>query len=247
MRQKGDNPIITLSNDIDLLFFKQPNVVNGKGYVYSNARQQFIEHLAEANGSDEFKYLAYTNDEIDAINREVRHRVYSNPKRIEKNETIVFNKYPYMGHYINEELKIEDLDIVTDYLDIPTSKTKWDQNNEPIGNMDRVKLKFYLINNEVRVLHEQSDRVYRDILMSVKQKCNNEDWDFRSKKYVEEKLFADFKYNHAITVHKSQGSTYKQVVINIGNIMFSKKTDERQRMLYTAITRSSDLVILYNV
>lgn len=246
-RQGPDNPIITLANDTDLLFFKQPNIVNGKGYTYSNNQGQFIESLAEANGTDEFKYLAFTNQQIDSINMMVRNRIYGTPKRIEQDEVIVFNKYPYLKHYINKELKVIDLDIVTDYIEIPNRKTKWDAMGEHNGQMDRIKLKYYYINNEVKILHEHSDRVYKEILAAVRQKCNTEDWDFRSKKYVEEKIFADFKYNHAITVHKSQGSTYKQVVINIGNILFNPSADDRQRMLYTAITRASDLIILNNV
>ena len=60
-------------------------------------------------------------------------------------------------------------------------------------------------------------------------------------------LFATFKYNHALTVHKSQGSTYKQAIINIKNIEMNPNKKEKKRLLYTAITRASDLVILYNV
>lgn len=247
MRQKGDNPIIGLSKDIDLLFFKQPNIKDGKGYTYSNNESLFIESLAEANGTDEFKYLAFTNQQIDSINQKVRNRIYKNPHRIEVNETIVFNKYPYFKHYINEELKVEDLDIVTDYIEIPNRHTKWDSLGEHNGCMDKIKLKYYYINNEIKILHEHSDRIYKDLLSSFRIKCNTEDWDFRNKKYVEERIFADFKYNHAITVHKSQGSTYKQIIINIGNIMFNPNADDRQRMLYTAITRASDLIILNNV
>lgn len=246
VRQGAGNPIITLSNDTDLLFFKEPNVIEGKGYVYSNDRASFIESLAEVNGSDEFKFIAWTNPVVDSLNKDVRLRIYTNPKKIENGESIVFNK-PYFKHYTNEELKIEEVDIVTDYIDIPTKETKWDSNGEPIGRMDKIKLKYYFINSEVKVIHEHSEGVFQDLFFTIKNKCNNSDWDFRAKKYIEDKLFADFKYNHALTIHKAQGSTYKQGVIDIGNIMFNQKADERQRMLYTAITRFSDLIILNNV
>lgn len=245
-RQSADNPIIALSNDTDLLFFKQPNIINGKGYLYSEAEDQFIENLAESNGSDEFKYIAYMNDVVDRLNRATRERIYGTPKKIEQNETIVFNK-PFLKHYTNEELKVTDLDIITDYIYIPTAKTKWDANGDHTGPMDKIKLKYYRINDEINIVHEQSEKIFRDIHLSVKIKCATEDWSYLSKKYIENKIFADFKYNHAITVHKAQGSTYKQVVLNIGNMMFNKKADERQRMLYTAITRASDLIILNNV
>lgn len=44
-----------------------------------------------------------------------------------------------------------------------------------------------------------------------------------------------------------QGSTYKTTVVNIGNINFNSNLEEKQRLLYTAVTRASDLVILNNV
>jgi exodeoxyribonuclease-5 len=245
VRQGANNPIIDLSHDIDMIFFKQPNVVDGKGYIYSNAKDQFIETLAEVNGSDDFKYLAYVNTDIDSMNKAVRERIYTTPRRVEEGEYIVFNK-PFLKHFTNEEVKIESLDVVTDYIDIPTAKTKYDEDYMPFGAMDKIKLKYYRVNDEFNVLHEQSDKIFHSICMSVKDKCNHNDWSFYAKKYVEEKLFVDFKYNHAITVHKSQGSTYKECVINIGNIMINNKADERQRMLYTAVTRASDLIILTN-
>lgn len=247
VRQGATNPIIELSNDTDLIFFKEPHIVEGKGYVYSDARDQFIESLAEANGCDDFKYLAYTNDEIDLLNKQVRERVYGSPRKIEKGETLVFHK-PFGNHFTSEELKVTELDVVTDFVSIPRKTTKWEGTDvEPIGEMDKIKMKFYRINDEVNVIHEHSEAIFANLKYDIKQKCNHEDWDFRANKYMEDKLFAQTKYNHAITVHKSQGSTYKEVVINIGNIMFNNKVDERQRMLYTAITRASNLVILNNV
>ena len=45
---------------------------------------------------------------------------------------------------------------------------------------------------------------------------------------------------------RMQGSTYKNVIINVGNIETDFDKKERKRLLYTAITRASDMVILYN-
>jgi superfamily I DNA/RNA helicase len=60
-------------------------------------------------------------------------------------------------------------------------------------------------------------------------------------------IFAKIKYNHALTVHKSQGSTYKTVALNVKDISFNPNEKEKQRLFYTGITRASDLLILYNV
>lgn len=44
-----------------------------------------------------------------------------------------------------------------------------------------------------------------------------------------------------------QGSTYKQAIVNIKNININKNYKEKTRLLYTAVTRASELLILYNV
>jgi|JI6StandDraft_1071083.scaffolds.fasta_scaffold01817_15 ATP-dependent exoDNAse (exonuclease V) alpha subunit len=43
-----------------------------------------------------------------------------------------------------------------------------------------------------------------------------------------------------------QGSTYKKAIINVKDINQNFKSDERTKLFYTAVTRASDLVILYN-
>lgn len=44
-----------------------------------------------------------------------------------------------------------------------------------------------------------------------------------------------------------QGSTYKQVIVNIRNLNINRNSKELLRLLYTAITRASELLILYKV
>ena len=51
--------------------------------------------------------------------------------------------------------------------------------------------------------------------------------------------FAQLNYGYCITVHKSQGSTFKNVFIDIMDIFKNFNQMERLKCLYTAITRSS--------
>lgn len=51
--------------------------------------------------------------------------------------------------------------------------------------------------------------------------------------------FAQLNYGYSITVHKSQGSTFKNVFIDIQDIFSNQNQSERLKCLYTAITRSS--------
>ena len=41
-----------------------------------------------------------------------------------------------------------------------------------------------------------------------------------------------------------QGSTYQQVIVNINNLAINKNQKEHKRLLYTAVTRASELLIL---
>lgn len=245
IRQGEGNPIIDLSRDIDLLYFKEPNIIDGKGYLYNNDRSTIIETLAEVNGTDEVKYLTYTNDDVDAINIAVRNRIYKNPEKIELGEILVFNS-PLGDIYTSKEVKVEALEIVTDLIPVAKYDTKFDKDDMPINTMDNVKMKFYRVNNSFMIVHEQSEQLFKTISKYLENNCNKRGWNWKAY-YNFTELFADTKYNHAITVHKSQGSTYNQAIINIENIHLNRNTEERQRLLYTAITRASDLVILNNV
>jgi len=51
--------------------------------------------------------------------------------------------------------------------------------------------------------------------------------------------FADINYGYAITCHKSQGSTYHNVFIDVEDIFKNENEDDSRRCLYTAITRAS--------
>jgi hypothetical protein len=245
IRQGAGNPIIDLSNDLDMIYFKEPNMINGKGYTYSNAKHVLIDNLAEVNGTDEMKYLAFTNSAVDEMNKLVRQKRYGNPNKIEKDETIVFNS-PFGNFYTNQEIKVETVETVTDYILVPSNTTRYDKDNIPISNTDRIKVKYYRINDRINVLHEQSEYIFKKILDGIIFYCSKHGWDWRGKFYFAEQ-FADIKYNHAITVHKSQGSTYKEAILNIGDILICRDINERTRLLYTGITRASDVVILNNV
>lgn len=247
IRQGEGNPIIDLSRDLDLIYFKSPCIKNGKGYIYNDNKMQLIDELAEVNGTDDLKYLAYTNIDVDAMNRAVRVRRYGeNVRRIEKDETIVFNS-PHGNFYTSKEVKVDKFSIITDYVYIPSEKTKFSNvDQQPLNDLQKIKMKYYRVNDAFNVVHEDSDLVYKEVYASLKENNKRYTWDGRGYHYFAS-LFADITYNHALTVHKSQGSTYKEAIINIGNIGFNRNEIEKQRMLYTAVTRASNIVILNNV
>lgn len=267
VRQRDGNPIINLSRNLNLINSKESSKTESGGYIFTDDYNKIIKTLAYVNGSDELKYLAYTNTEVNKVNKDVRKEIYGlNPAKIEIEETIVFDA-PYKDFYTNEEIKVERLLVREKVF---TFKTGIDVKNKSIKT-ETATLKYYSINykeatkevfdsedvwdsknslkqieDNVIVIHEDSEKKLNDISIYLKNKAKNRqiEWiDYYS--FVEQ--FASMKYNHAITIHKSQGSTYKQAILNVRDANLNQDILERTRLFYTAVTRASDLLILYNV
>ena len=62
-------------------------------------------------------------------------------------------------------------------------------------------------------------------------------WQFFYKYYID--LFADIGYGYCITVHKSQGSTYDNVYVDLKDIVRNNRNDAKE-CVYTAVTRAAD-------
>lgn len=69
-------------------------------------------------------------------------------------------------------------------------------------------------------------------------------WDFYYFQFIDQ--FADIIYGYAITTHKSQGSTYKNVYIEMSDIVHNNPNDKNSHQcLYTAVTRASDKIKIF--
>ena len=54
-------------------------------------------------------------------------------------------------------------------------------------------------------------------------------------------LFAEVGYGYCITSHKSQGSTYNNVYVDVSNILnYNRDEIDGLKCLYTAVTRTAD-------
>ena len=258
IRQGEGSPIIDLSRNLNLLSGTESVITpDGKGYTHSRDMPYILQELAKVNGTDELKYLAWTNKEVDLVNSTVRKMIYGSPRKLEVDETIVFNN-PYNNvYYTNQEVMIKTLEVKT-----LSFNNIMNGNSSIFNNVkdDKLYYKVYVANAKreqsdfkgdgkytketIIVIHEDSEKKLTIYLNKLKAACKNRmlDWvDF----FKFKERFADFKYNHALSVHKSQGSTYKKCVINVSNIAFNKNKKERVRLLYTAVTRASDLVVIY--
>jgi hypothetical protein len=69
-------------------------------------------------------------------------------------------------------------------------------------------------------------------------------WDFYYKELIDK--FADVGYGYSMTVHKSQGSTYNRVFVDMKDIIKrNPKERESYQCLYTAVTRASKEIHIF--
>lgn len=252
IRQGAGNPIIDLSRDIKLVNGNAPSLVTTEsgqyiGYLHTKDREKIYQTLAHYNGTDDVKYLAWTNIEIEAVNRKVRQIIYgAKPSKVELGETLVFSK-PYGEHYTNEEVRVVSLAVVPFNLVFPTARTiiKNGELQSGPGSYDIEPITVYRVNSDILVLHEESKRKYNELCRELKNLCIRQTSPWVNYFWFIEQL-AQITYNHAITVHKSQGSTYKKAIISVTNINQNRKFEEKCKLFYTAVTRASELVILYH-
>ena len=257
VRQGQGNPIIDLSRNLDWISSKEEKLFitpdSQVGYTYTHDRGRIVKSLAEVNGTDELKYLAWTNKEVDNINFFTRKAIYTNPNKIELDEALIFNA-PYAETYFtNQEVRVEELGIDKVTLKYLKKNVRGTTQVE-VGH---ITLKLYRINIDsvkvndampsgIIVVHEDSQKDFDNLKRFMASQCKQSLLQWRDY-YTFLDQFADVKYNHAITVHKSQGSTYDKSIVNVRNIKMNRNRTEKDRLLYTAVTRASDLLILYNV
>lgn len=220
IRQAADNDIIWLSRNLDSLTKR----VSGKNYTYVESHQVPYDLLIESEGTDKCKFVTWRNDIVSAVNLGVRKMIYGEkPEQVEIGETIML-KEMYADYKNNEEVLVERVGVSEHYYAdsiVP----------HPIINTLN-------INADIIIpIEADQDKVKQNLNMLAEYaKYKRGTW---AEFYRYKEFFADFQYNHAITVHRSQGSTYENSIINVKDIMANSNKQEMERMLYTAITRAS--------
>jgi hypothetical protein len=118
---------------------------------------------------------------------------------------------------------------------------------------EKYELKFYetgvsFINDEekrvvyyIDILHEDSESLFHVLAnrlkkIAIEKRGKEKTW---IKYYDFLRRFADVSYAYAITAHKSQGSTYTTAFVLEDDIDVNQNIVERNRIKYTAYTRSS--------
>lgn len=259
IRQAEKNPIIQISKSVRENRFERLDTGNllaedsdGHGVYFlpktQEGRQEIQNLLKTYFKSDEFqedsdyaKVIAWRNKTVDDFNKVIRKFMYgADVAKIVQGEKLIADRpvFDKIGMEIiintNEDLVVQSLvqDTKTIY-NIPFQFYKI----RAIGDEGESK--------DIDVIHESSEIIFQRLLTKLANEAK--DLPKGSKRinawknyYETREMFAEVKYNYAITAHKSQGSTYSNAFVIATDINANTKPDEKRRILYTACTRPKE-------
>jgi len=264
MRQANGNTIVDIAyvirqnrfKDIDAITDSHLRHDTANVRFYSEANKvKFYTKMLDMYNSEEYKkdgdyakVLAWTNARVNFFNKLIRSSLFGH----EADET------PYMigEKLIADKPIIEGMDIIFNTSDeftieeIRTSTHEYQlKENEDMLNLDDDKDKGtkYEFNywrclvkdsrlgckKTIKLLADESKPAFKFALSKLKRGKRWQEWT----QLLE--VFANVKYAYAITCHKAQGSTYGNVFLIEDDIDMNRRTLERNRIKYTAVTRAS--------
>ena len=265
MRQKGDNPIIstsvTIRNDLENPYVDTGNDsrLNDRGEGIeiinlnsSDKRVTFSDILSSYFKTEEFKedseyskIIAWRNKTVETMNNLVRKVIYGEENigsKILIGEKLIANN-PIMDmnqilFNTNDEFSVENFEIKKEKVRVQNEDgtLKYYEARVSYLNDDEKKVHYY-----IDILHEDSESYFNVLAgklkkIAIEKRGKEKSW---IKYYEFIRRFADVSYAYAITAHKSQGSTYNTAFVLEDDIDVNTNVVERNRIKYTAYTRSS--------
>ena len=235
VRQAEGNPIIALAW----------KVRQGEKYIrYADTtmdRDFFTERAVEEFKSigHRVRILAYHNFAVSRYNKMVRAAILGHeaPRFVEGEWLVARNSWSLQREirlYTSEEVRVDRIEkgwLSTFERDWVVWRLTVSSDLTDLGSRD------------VFVLHEDEHESY-DIMLTALRDDALADPTLWWKFYRLKEAFAQLDYSYAMTVHKSQGSTFESVFIDHEDLMCCSGP-ERQALVYVAVTRPSDRLYLY--
>ena len=188
----------------------------------------FTSHAYQKN-PDQVRALAYTNRRVNQLNQMIRVAIYGrDAPRFVPGERLMANNPCVEADTILLQTSAE-----CEVLEVCEGQAGpwavWHLEVKTEDNQFR----------SLRVLHEKSLTEFQLKLQGyADEKRWLEFWELKQ-------LFHDVSYAYSLTIHKSQGSTFQDVFVDLPNMMMNRNIVERNQLCYVAFTRAANRLFLY--
>ena len=268
MRQTGESPILPITDvyadNIENLQNNRPGVKNpltnrvdnfnsadNEGVLFINSNRDlinmFVKDFEDNPGFKSNIIVAATNKIVDAANNAVRKEIFGD------------NVDPYVvgdivrlntAHVVNGQKihangvkgKVASIEKITKD-GIPFEMYSMKVITE---KFDRGLNKFVEEEVTFETISTEDKPAFKTYLRNLAQKAKSREIPWKQF-YATKESVMDVGYNYALTSHKVQGSTYRNVYVIEDDIMSFPDTIERtNRMMYTAVSRPSKKLVIYS-
>lgn len=236
VRNKGNQPLIDLCN-------AYRKTVRGDSFPSLTSNQVEVIHAVAVE--DQKKYL----EEYKEYSKNKRILAYTNKRVIQYNEylrnlrnedrLVVGNLYTAGSNYNhNKKFNVHSEDVLELLSVGPLEEHTLCEREDPIkGNFCDFRVNGFHTLRRVFVPED-----YDDIRMWTKYFAKQKRWY----PYFMYKNTLDVRPFTATTIHKSQGSTYDEVIVDLEDLSKCTVKETAARLLYVAVSRAKKRVIFFN-
>lgn len=218
------------------------------GRAFEDAMLDMFDTQQYKDDPNFVRVLAWTNKEVDRLNRLIRARIYGKncdaymegericvltPVRDENDEPVFET---------DEEVEVVSLE-VADYVDY-TDQDATDESRRTYKVFRAQLKKSNGTLKMVQLLHPDSERKFRRRLDFISTQCRAKKRPWSQFWSAKDEMFVNARPAHALTVHKSQGQTFGCTFVNMKDVMRNHVPLERAQLVYVATSRpTTDLVV----
>lgn len=270
-RQAADNPVIKFTAacraKIDYAEGKGANF-NFKFSDYidnehlemckiADAAEKYLSWIdGKPENAEKFKFVSFLNSRVDKFNEMVRRRLYGKdaPKFIEGEILTMQGSTESLCN--NQEVKVELVEEVSEYVEAPYEiDEKGNVHKYTEREFECWKLQVVAVDNPeltetIRIIKDSEiesfvkfkkalSKHYKAIRSKVSPKASKTGWNFF---WDFSAMFVEVKPSFAVTVHKSQGSTYEKAILDVSSmkLLLQKNPKSGFRLLYVGSSRAKE-------
>lgn len=215
-------------------FHTQATADEGEGVFVQEPKEwhrSLMDVFERLQGGGEFervRALAYTNRRVEALNTMIRRAVYGDR----------------VGRFVVGERLMAYAPCLQDETVLLTSSAECTVRDVQMGRIEGWRVWNLDVEDEegrwrqLRVLHEGMTAEFQRRLRGLAEAAQwKEFWELKNG-------FHDLRYAYALTVHKSQGSSFEEVYVDVRNFGVNRSAVERNKLCYVALTRAAKRVFI---
>jgi len=223
--------------------------VRNKGVIFTDSVkytiEQAVKDFKEDMSPNAVRCISYRKNNpykiapynVASINNTIRSRLWKDKKQYVIGDIVVANNQFSVGR--------ETLFYNSDYMAV--TKIEEGVHNEIDVLFLELDTEYDYLLEKIPVVSNKGRKKYYAKLTSLKKEALSNPSKWREF-YAFKDKFADISYGYAVTSHKAQGSTYRNVYIFEDDI-FGVSTNtrkEKNQSMYVSVTRASDKLIIFS-